>query len=59
MFLQLLRIEQRGSKQNHSHQFILKETKMKSFKGYLKEDAPAWQSSTSEKIFEVLKSSIC
>jgi len=25
---------------------------MKSFKGYLKEDAPAWQSSTSEKIFE-------
>ena len=25
---------------------------MKSFKGYLKEDAPAWQSSTSQKIFE-------
>ena len=25
---------------------------MKSFKGYLKEDAPAWQSSTSEKIFD-------
>ena len=25
---------------------------MKSFKGYLKEDPPAWQSSTSEKIFE-------
>ena len=26
--------------------------KMKTFKTYLKEDAPAWQSSTSEKIFE-------
>ena len=26
---------------------------MKSFKGYLKEDAPAWQSSTSEKIFDL------
>jgi len=25
---------------------------MKSFKGYLKEDAPAWQSSTSQKIFD-------
>jgi hypothetical protein len=25
---------------------------MKTFKGYLKEDAPAWQSSTSEKIFD-------
>ena len=25
---------------------------MKTFKGYLKEDAPAWQSSTSQKIFE-------
>jgi len=25
---------------------------MKSFKGYLKEDPPAWQSSTSEKIFD-------
>ena len=26
---------------------------MKTFKGYLKEDAPAWQSSTSEKIFDL------
>ena len=25
---------------------------MKSFKGYLREDAPAWQSSTSQKIFD-------
>ena len=25
---------------------------MKTFKGYLKEDAPAWQSSTSQKIFD-------